>query len=440
MTIAATAATRLIAPWATHRAYRSDTIERVTGVFVDDPWQDRLDRLRRLLPLPLLVISTAGALADSGHSHSSVVVSGLVLAAAAAVWSVAVTARLRPDVSSTWRLVAFAVHTALAAALVWISLWFGIFAYTGFLFAYPLGARWRKAGFAASALVVSASLSGGYPFGRSAGQSFVYVLVAAVMLALVFTSASITNRALEQNQQRGEMISELAEANQRLEASMAENADLHAQLLIQAREAGTVDERQRLAGEIHDTLAQGLTGIIAQLGAAEHVRDDPAQLSRHLELARSLARSSLTEARRSVQALRPEQLEGASLPDAIGGLVREWSQQSAITAELHTTGTPARAGADTEAALYRVAQEALSNVAKHARASKVRLTLTYLDDTLLLDVADNGEGFDPADHTDGYGLVGMRQRLARVGGTLTVESTRGYGTTLNAAVTLGVSQ
>jgi signal transduction histidine kinase len=400
-----------------------------------------MDRLRRLLPLPLLVLSTAGALADSGDQHSRVPAGGLaVVVVAAAVWSVAVSARLRPDSSSNWRLTAFTVHTCLAAALVWISLWFGIFAYTGFLFAYPLGARWRKAGFAATALVVSASLSGGYPFGRSAGQSFVYVLVAAVMLALVFTSASITNRALEQNQQRGEMISELAEANQRLEASMAENADLHAQLLIQAREAGTVDERQRLAGEIHDTLAQGLTGIIAQLGAAEHVRDDPAQLSRHLELARSLARSSLTEARRSVQALRPEQLEGASLADAIGGLVRAWSQQSAITAELHTTGTPARAGADTEAALYRVAQEALSNVAKHARASKVRLTLTYLDDTLLLDVADNGSGFDPADHTDGYGLVGMRQRLARVGGTLTIESTPGYGTTLNAAVTLGASQ
>ena len=407
---------------------------------VHDPWQDRLDRLRRLVPLPLLIIATAGALADPGEQHSWMPVGGLVVVAAvAAVWSVAVSARLRPDVSSGWRLTAFAVHTGLAATLVWINLWYGIFAYTGFLFAYPLGARWRKAGFAATALIVTASLSGGYPFGRSAGEAFAYVLVAAVLLALVLTSASITNRALEQNQQRGEMISELAEANRRLEASMAENADLHAQLLIQAREAGTVDERQRLAGEIHDTLAQGLTGIIAQLGAAEHVRDDPTQLSRHLELAQSLARSSLTEARRSVQALRPEQLEGASLPDAIGGLVQTWAQQSAITAELHTTGTPVRAGADTEAALYRVAQESLSNVAKHAHASKVRLTLTYLDDTLLLDVADNGSGFDPADHTDGYGLVGMRHRLARVGGTLTVESTPGYGTTINAAVPLGVA-
>ncbi len=413
-----------------------DTIVKVSDTLVEDPWQARMDRMRRLLPLPLLVVSTAAALADTSHSQTRLRFDGLIVAGAAAVWAVAVSTRLRPDTSTRWRLATFAMLTVLAGVLVWISPWYGVFAYTGFLFAYPLGARWRTAGFAATALVVSAAMSGGYPSGH-AGHNLTYLLVAVVLLALVLNSASITNRAVEQNQERGRMIDQLAEANRRLEASMAENAGLHAQLLIQAREAGVVDERQRLAGEIHDTLAQGLTGIIAQLGAAEHVRRDPDQLSRHLELARTLARASLTEARRSVQALRPEQLEGTSLPDAIDALVQTWSQQSTITAERHTTGTQIRAGADTEAALYRVAQEALSNVAKHAKASKVRLTLTYLDDTLLLDVADNGDGFDPADHTDGYGLVGMRQRLARIGGTLTIESTPDYGTTLNAAVPLG---
>ena len=117
-------------------------------------------------------------------------------------------------------------------------------------------------------------MSGGYP-SSDTGKTLTYLLVAGVLLALVLTTASITNRALDQNQERGRMIDELAEANRRLAASMAENAELHAQLVAQAREAGIVEERQRLAGEIHDTLAQGLTGIIAQLEAADHTRSRP---------------------------------------------------------------------------------------------------------------------------------------------------------------------
>lgn len=178
-------------------------------------------------------------------------------------------------------------------------------------------------------------------------------------------------------------------------------------------------------------------GRFGALQAAEQTRHRPDELTHHLGQARALARSSLTEARRSVRALRPEQLEDASLPEAIGELVRTWSRQSTIRAELDTTGTVARAGADVETALFRVAQEALSNVAKHAGAGAVRLTLTYLDNALLLDVHDDGAGFDPAVRTDGYGLIGMRARLARVDGTLTVESAPGYGTTINAAVPLG---
>ncbi len=408
-----------------------------TAVLVD-PWQARMDRMRRLLPVPLLVVSTAGALLAPG-AGGDWTASDTALVVAAAVWSGAVTARLRPDNSPDWwRVVAFAVHTALAGLLVGTDTWFGVFAYSGFLFAHGLGRRWRIPAFASTALVVSASMVGGYPTGVGDGL-LSYLLVSGVMLALVINSATITYRALEQNVDRGRMIGELAEANRRLEESMAENAALHARLVGQARAAGVVEERQRLAGEIHDTLAQGLTAIVAQLEAAEQARHRPEEWSRHLTQARSLARSSLTEARRSVRALRPEQLENATLAEAVGELARGWSQQSGVVAELETAGPPTRAPADTEAALFRVAQEALTNVARHAEAAKVRLTLTYLDDTLLLDVADDGTGFDPAgDSGDsgGYGLVGMRHRLAGVGGTLTVESAPGYGTTLNAAVPL----
>jgi signal transduction histidine kinase len=406
----------------------------VSAAVLVDPWQTRMDRMRRLLPMPLLLVSTAGALLvpSAGGGWTTL---DTALVVAAAVWSAAAIARLRPGTSPSWRVVAFTVHTALAALLVGTDTWFGVFAYSGFLFAHGLGPRWRIAGSASTALVVSAAMVGGYPSGTGDGL-LTYLLVAGVMLTLVINSANITYRALEQNVDRGRMIGELAEANRRLEESMAENAALHARLIEQARAAGVVEERRRLAGEIHDTLAQGLTAIVAQLEAVEQARQRPEEWSRHLTQARSLARSSLTEARRSVRALRPEQLENATLVDALGELTCGWSQQSGIPAELETAGTAGRAPADTEAALFRVAQEALTNVGRHAKAAKVRLTLTYLGDMLLLDVADDGVGFDPDGDTAGYGLVGMRHRLAGVGGTLTVESAPGYGTTLNAAVPL----
>jgi signal transduction histidine kinase len=404
---------------------------------VPDPWQARLDRLRRLLPLPLLAVSAAAAFAvpaSSSHAWARFRVGLPLVVVAAIFWTIA-TVRLRGVASTRWRTLVFAGQTTLAGVLVWVSPLYGVFAYTGFLFAYGLGPRWRATGFALTALVVSAAMVGGYPSANT-GKTLTYLVVAVVMLTLVFTTSTITNRAVDQNQERGRMIDELAEANGRLAASMAENATLHTQLVLQAREAGVVEERQRLAGEIHDTLAQGLTGIIAQLEAAEHTRHRPSESSRHLDQARELARSSLTEARRSVRALRPEQLEDASLQEALGALADTWSRQSGIAAEVQATGSCVRIGADTEAAVFRVAQEALANVGKHARAGKVRLTLTCLGDTLLLDVVDDGIGFDTAGDTDGYGLAGMRHRLARVAGTLTIDSAPGSGTTLNAAVPL----
>jgi signal transduction histidine kinase len=416
----------------------SDTIGAMPVVVIEDPWQARTDRLRRVMPLPLLLVSTAAAVVVTAQQHTwSRFELGLPVVAVAALWWAVLTVRVRPAASEGWRLTVFVVQTALAGFLVWASLPYGVFGYVGFLYAYGLGSRWRVIGFAATALVVSASLVGGYP-SADAGHTVTYLLVAGVLVALTMNSASIANRIIEQNQERGQMITELAEANRRLEASMAENAELHAQLVTQAREAGIVEERQRLAGEIHDTLAQGLTGIISQLEAAEHNRDHPDTWPRHVARARTLARANLTEARRSVRALRPEQLEQASLPEAIGTLAKTWSEGSAIETALRTTGTVVRAGPDTEAAVFRVAQEALSNVAKHARATRVQITLTYLGDTLLLDVADDGTGLDAGAGaaTDGYGLVGMRHRLSRVGGTLTVESSPGGGTIINASVPL----
>lgn len=383
---------------------------------VDDRCQARLDRLQRVVPLPLLAVSAVVSIIVSGSAPTA---REATVIAAAAAWSL--VAGVRPRSPVPWRVTAFAGHSALAAVLVGIDPAFGIYACSGFIFAYPLGKTGRVAGSALTALIVSASLSGGYPTGLT-GHSLVYLLVAAVTLALVVNSASVTNHALRQHEERDRIT--------------VENARLREQLQLRARDAGIIEEGRRLAAEVQDTLAQSLTGIITQLAAAEQARDDPEALSRHLELARSLATAGLTEARRSVRALRPEQLDSASLPVAIGTLTREWAEQSGVPARLNTTGTHTRLAGEVEDTVFRVAQEALSNVAKHAQAGRVALTLTYLDDTLLLDVHDDGHGFDPDTPTDGYGLAGMRERLAGVGGMLTIESADGHGTTLNVAVPL----
>ena len=218
-----------------------------------------MDRLRRLLPLPLLAVSTAAALVapSAGGGWTA---RDTALVAAAAVWSAVITARLRPDASPRWRLVD--VRRAHRAGRVCWS------ASTPGSACSPTAASCSRTGsaraggfpaFAVTALIVSGAMAGGYPTG--AGDDLLtYLLVAGVLLAVVINSASITYRALEQNLERGRMIRELAEANRRLEESMAENAVLHARLVEQARAAGVVEERRRLAGEIHDTLAQGLTG------------------------------------------------------------------------------------------------------------------------------------------------------------------------------------
>lgn len=235
----------------------------------------------------------------------------------------------------------------------------------------------------------------------------------------------------------------------RLEEALRENAGLQAQLLVAAREAGVLDERQRMAREIHDTLAQGLTGIITQLQAADRAAAepgaDPAVWRRHLDNAVRLARDSLAEARRSVHAVRPGPLRSARLPEALAEVAAEWSRINDVPAEVTTTGTARPLHPEVETTLLRVAQEALANVAKHAGATRVGVTLSYMADLLTLDVRDDGAGFDPADAAtrgagaraaaaEGFGLTSMRQRVARLGGSLEIESEPGLGTAISASV------
>jgi signal transduction histidine kinase len=152
----------------------------------------------------------------------------------------------------------------------------------------------------------------------------------------------------------------------------------------------------------------------------------------------ALARESLREARRSVEALTPGQLDRAQLPDAIAEMAKRWAETAEVALVLDTTGVPVPLLPELEVTLFRVAQEALVNVSKHADADRVGLTLSYMDDVVVLDVRDDGRGFvrdEVVTTTDsGFGLTAMEARVQRVSGTLTVESAPGEGTALSASV------
>jgi signal transduction histidine kinase len=200
------------------------------------------------------------------------------------------------------------------------------------------------------------------------------------------------------------------------------------------------DERARLAREIHDTLAQGFTGIITQLQAAEQASDEAIR-RRHTESALGLAREGLAEARRSVQALRPTALEQTSLADALSGVARSWSARTGVPSAVTVTGTARPLPTETEVALLRMAQEALTNVEKHAAAHRVMIALRTDPAGVRLEVRDDGRGFDAVERlqnaaagSGGYGLIAMRERLESSAGILTVEARPGRGTVVRAEV------
>lgn len=211
-----------------------------------------------------------------------------------------------------------------------------------------------------------------------------------------------------------------------------------------ARHSGMMSERRRLAHEIHDTLIQGFASIVMNLEAAEGaLGENPAQAHRHLDEARRTARESMDEARRMVWALRPEALEGASLSEAFSRLATRWSEANGVQAEVTVTGSPRRLPPETEVTLLRVAQEALANVRKHAAASRVVLTLSYMQDRVTLDAQDDGVGFGAVSRNGsdsvlnenglgGFGLRAMRERVEHNGGRLLIESGPGRGTALVA--------
>lgn len=207
------------------------------------------------------------------------------------------------------------------------------------------------------------------------------------------------------------------------------------------RQAGMLEERQRLAGEIHDTLAQGFTSIVMHLEAADPLlADDLAGARKHIEQARQTARESLGAARQVLWALRPDVVQHELLDQALERVAQRWSSESGIPVATEVSGVQQPLPAAIQATFLRTAQEALANVLKHAHASRVNLTLTYMEDEVILDVQDDGRGFDPtqtarqAELEHGYGLIALQERAAQLGGSLQIESAPGEGTTLVLAL------
>ncbi|MGA5816934.1 sensor histidine kinase [Kitasatospora sp. NPDC094028] len=228
----------------------------------------------------------------------------------------------------------------------------------------------------------------------------------------------------------------------RQRALIADLVRTRRELAATERREGTLAERQRLSMEIHDTLAQGLSSQQMLLQAAERIWDaDPATARAHVRTAAGVAARNLAEARRFVHDLAPAELaEGGALDRALRALAGRESAESGLPVRFHLDGTPVPLPAAVQAALLRIAQGALANAREHAGASAAAITLSFLGDQAVLDVADDGRGFDPSAAGTGggrgYGLPAMRARLRQLGGTLTVESTPGEGTVVSAAVPL----
>ncbi len=417
------------------------------------------ERLSRRPPMvtfgwPYLLLGILAALTLPWHAAGGTLFLDVSLCVLAAAWMLGMYT-LRP----AWRQRAphMAVFVtgliAIMAVLVIRDPWFAFLAPVAYVYsAVLLRWPWRLAGVAAVAAVAAIAQTSGVH--KSVLFHLAIFLVALALNVLFLCSLTwflwISDKRLDA----------LAEANRRLEASIAENEGLHRQLLVQAREAGILDERQRMAREIHDTLAQGLAGIVTQLQAAEQAAGNPAEWRRHFAAATRLARENLAEARRSVHALRPEPLETARLSEALADIAGRWSAANGIPVQFTTTGAVRPIRPEVEFALLRAAQEALANVAKHAQASRVGLTVSYMKNEVALDVRDDGVGFDPALLGDraqasarlnevsggngdgrrpdgdgsGFGLIAMRQRIEAVSGTVHIESEPGGGTAISACV------
>lgn len=306
---------------------------------------------------------------------------------------------------------------AMASEFAWLG--FAIFLLCLHLLPVPFG-------------VTTVVLLTGFVIARQLAQSPADVsgpIIGPTVGALVALGLAWGYRAiLRESRERGRLVGRLRLLTDDLVA-------VQESLAVSQREAGALTERARLARDIHDTLAQGFSSIVL-LARAGKAAPQPQIWDQIL----TVAQDNLDEARRVVHALTPATLEETSLPDAIGRLVKRFGDQTGMRVRLVVDGDAAPLATVSEVALLRFVQGALANVRSHSRADQVAVTITYEADDVMVDVVDDGRGFDPATPRaprpdgSGFGLRAMRERLAALGGRLEVESTPGDGTAIAAVL------
>jgi len=252
--------------------------------------------------------------------------------------------------------------------------------------------------------------------------------VVGFVLLFVLTYVIMFVRQAEAGNKAQRLLDELEIAHRQLQ----EYAD-------QIEELTIAQERQRMARELHDTLAQGLAGLILQLDAADsHLeKKNPERAQVVVQQAMDRARTTLQEARRAIQALRPAVLESGNLTDAIGWEVERLAADTQVRTTFEVEGHPPHIPAAVAQEVLRIVQESLSNVTRHAQASQVHVRLAAVDEGFELDIKDDGVGFAPAAGAakpNCYGLTGVQERAQRLGGELTVDSAPGQGATITLQV------
>ncbi|MFG3253566.1 sensor histidine kinase [Streptomyces sp. NPDC048172] len=369
-----------------------------------------------LLVAGLLALAAGRAVVDGGPRPSAVLAASVVMAV---VYAVGPTVR--------------AVGRALPATVAWLAClgaaWLALLALTpdGVWLAFPLyflvlHLLPRRAGLVALVVTALAAVCG------YAWHQHGFTLAALIGPLLGAAVAVATVRGFQALHQESE------ERRQLIQQLTAARADLE----VAGRTAGMMAERERLAREIHDTLAQGFSSIQLLLTAAERALDaEPdATAARYVAQARRAAQDNLAEARRFVHALVPPGLEGegASLHAAVERLCDTTTVRHGLPVRFHLSGTPGPLPSPYEVAILRIAQSALANAVAHSEAGAVEVTLSYMDEQLALDVVDDGVGFlpdalpSPEPGRGGFGLAAMRARARALGGTLSVESAPGHGT------------
>lgn len=360
---------------------------------------------------------------------TTVALSALVVLSADVPWQAAVALGALAAFLVVWFAIGMRADRTLArsiafAAVIVVVAGIGTAAVPSFAsfqsIAYPL--LWTRARSTRSALIanVALAIAVGVGFFFSTGADVAALVQAgaiqgfslAFSVAFGFWITQIQDRSIER---------------QRLLDKLHATQD---QLAAVSRDAGVMSERERLAREIHDTITQDLTGLVllTQRARRELADGDVVAVDEQLGMLEDSARTALAETRSLVAATAPVGLATGGIGDALERLGARFERETGLDVTVSATGLPAL-DRDTEVVLLRCSQEALANVRKHASAGAASIVVTAEDGLVTLTVTDNGSGFDPAAGTEGFGLAGMRGRLALVGGALGVDS-GASGTTL----------